>query len=190
MPTKPKCRVCECREYRDTIDSMLQAGYSGKYIEDVLKQSGIDNITHYHITSHGRYHLIKEVKNPLSDSLSDLDGLTIPTKDTDLNFEKYCLRLGIDLNNLTEDSLINASQQSLAEIFFKLACIVNFRIDKHIKYGEGLPSTMIRNLSTVYLMYSKVTGIETLIDENTALKTLTNIGYTVSKDAINNIESK
>ena len=101
-------------------------------------------------------------------------------------FIKYCESIGLhpdDFANLEEniDRIVYGAQKAVSLLFFKNAAIVSHKMDLHLQDEINYPSKQISGMKLVYEMMLGMTAIDKKIDENMAIKTLENMGYTINK---------
>lgn len=172
-----KCIICQS-ELVDKIDKQINNGTDYQYLVEWCKNRGLD-VTIKSLKNHAKNHIKANSTNELKHSV--VAEIT--------NFSTYIDSIGMsedDFKNLDTniENVIYGAQKALSMLFFKNCAIADNKLDLHSVDEASYPSEQMRGLRNVYEMFSKVTGIQQRIDENTAIKTLEGLGYKVSKDFI------
>ena len=181
-----RCKICQST-LRTEIDQQLYNNCNFNYLSNWCKERGFQ-VSPMTIKNHAVNHL-KDYQLNQKDKPK-----VIPQNDTTSNvefisFEAYCHSIGLhprdfhDLENNLE-KIIYGSQKALSLLFFKNTAIVDFKMNQHLINVSSFPSDQIRGLRTIFEMYARITGIELMVNENTAIKLLESLGYTISKNTI------
>jgi hypothetical protein len=183
-----RCKVCESK-LRFEIDKQILAGCNFNYLSGWCKDRDF-NVSSITLKHHANNHIpnYKKPKKSVKNSIKPIEKKS----DIDFNiicFEAYCHSIGLepdDFKNLDDnlEKIIYGSQKALSLLFFKNSAIVDFKLTQHLNNQSAYPLEQIKGLRSIFEMYAKVTGIEIMINENTAIKLLESLGYTISKNTI------
>lgn len=198
-----RCKVCQSKLLSD-IDRQIKSGSNFNYLVGWCSDRGF-KVTATTLKRHATKHVegYKRSKTipekPVDDSpkainqkqvdrqpdITEIDNPNI------ISFEFYCNSIGLQPNHFQDleqnfDRIIYGSQKALSLLFFKGTAIVDFKLTQHLYGQSAYPLQQIKGLRSIFEMYAKVTGIEAAIDENSAVKTLEGMGYSITK---NNIDS-
>lgn len=183
-----RCKVCESK-LRVEIDKQILAGCNFNYLSNWCKDRDF-KVTSITIKHHANNHIAnyKKAKKSVQSSIHPIEEKS----DLDFNiicFEAYCHSIGLepdDFKNLDDnlEKIIYGSQKALSLLFFKNSAVVDFKLTQHLNNQSAYPLEQIKGLRSIFEMYAKVTGIETMINETTAIKTLESAGYTIIKNTI------
>lgn len=180
-----KCKICQSK-LREDIDKQIRSGsnfnYLAKWCKDrdfkvtpqTLKRHAINHLADYSLPEKPNKETIELVQEQTNINLNII------------SFEAYCNAIGLeskDFKNLDYnlEKIIYGSQKALSLLFFKNSAVVDFKLTQHINSQSAYPSQQIKGLRLIFEMYAKITGIELMINENTAIKLLESLGYTISK---------
>lgn len=178
-----KCKTCEST-LRDEIDSMIMSGVNWKYLEAWCRDRGL-NITETALRNHAKAH-IKGYEAPKTHEVKDAPKEKQLAKfepdPTIVDFDRYCEDIGLNLDELENiEHNINACQRAASIIFYKLTAIADKKLSDYFQGKTRYPTEQIKALKLGYEVYCKAIGIENVIDENTAIKTLESLGYRIQK---------
>ncbi|WP_013335132.1 hypothetical protein [Gloeothece verrucosa] len=180
------CKVCQSA-LRDDIDAYLMGGATPKWLAQWCSDRGFQ-VSHTSIRNHAKSHIVgyNAPKSHVTKVAKDAKNPNIEPDPTIVNFDEYCHRLGLnpsDFENLEDnlEKVIGASQKALTLLFFRESAILDSKLNAHA-HSKGIhPMEHIKGLRSIFEMYSRVMGIDKLIDENSALQTLESMGYTIQK---------
>ena len=186
-----KCKVCQS-QLRPDIDKQILSGCNFSYLAGWCKERNF-KVTSQTLKRHAKAH-IPEYNSTKESNLSNQTEITITEKGENnqlnphiISFEAYCHSIGLEPNDFKDleqnfDKIIYGSQKALSLLFFKCTAIVDFKLSEHLLNQSSFPLEQIRGLRSIFEMYAKITGIENVINENSAIKTLESMGYTISKE--------
>lgn len=194
-----KCKVCQSKLLTD-IDRQIKAGSNFNYLASWCSERGF-KVTAATLKRHATKHIEgyeqsqTPQKKPVNNQpkaiaqkrQSDQGDITEIDNPNIISFEAYCQSIGLQPHHFQDleqnfDRIIYGSQKALSLLFFKGTAIVDYKLTQHLYAQSAYPSQQIKGLRSIFEMYAKVTGIEAVIDENIAIKTLESIGYTIQKN--------
>jgi hypothetical protein len=178
-----KCKTCEST-LRDEIDSMIMSGANWKYLEAWCGDRGM-RITETALRNHAQAH-IKGYEAPKTHEIKDApiekQLAKFEPDPTIVDFDRYCQHIGLNQDDLLDiENSINACQKAASLIFFKLTAIADKKLEDYFLGKTRYPTEQIKALKLGYEVYCKAVGLENIIDENTAIKTLESLGYQIQK---------
>ena len=178
-----KCKTCES-SLRDEIDSMIMAGANWKYLEAWCSDRGLQ-ISETALRNHAKAH-IKGYEPPktheVKDAPQEKELAKVEVDPTIVDFDRYCADIGLDKDDLEDvENNVSACQRATSLIFFKLTAIADRKLEDYFLGKTRYPTEQIKALKLGYEVYCKAIGIENIIDENTAIKTLESLGYRIHK---------
>jgi hypothetical protein len=180
------CKICQS-EHCQEIDKMIKDGIVIDYLFGWCKDRGF-KVSRNTLRNHAKSHIdgfnFTEKTTSIMPKNEELTPIEYP--ETIINFEEYCQSIGLDpvyFKNLENhlEHIIYGSQKALSLLFFKNTAIVDRKLTNNLIGNGSYPVAEIKGLRSLFEMYSRIIGLETMIDENTAIKTLENLGYNISK---------
>ena len=196
-----RCKVCQSKLLSD-IDGQIKAGANFNYLASWCSDRGF-KVTAATLKRHATKHIEgykgspTTRQKPLDDSSkaskpqseNRRGGLSQINNPNIISFEAYCQSIGLEPHHFQDleqnfDRIIYGSQKALSLLFFKGTAIVDFKMTQHLLGQSAYPLQQIKGLRSIFEMYAKVTGLEAVIDENVAVKSLESMGYTITKETI------
>ncbi|MGL6341895.1 MAG: hypothetical protein ACRC80_22470 [Waterburya sp.] len=178
-----KCKTCEST-LRDEIDAMIMSGANWKYLEAWCGDRGL-KITETALRNHAKAH-IKGYEAPLTHEIKaapqEKQLAKFDPDPTVVDFERYYQDIGLNQDDWSDiENNISACQKAASLIFFKLTAIADQKLQDYSLGKTRYPTEQIKALKLGYEVYCKAIGLENIIDENTAIKTLESLGYRIQK---------
>ena len=193
-----RCKVCQSKLLSD-LDRQIKAGANFNYLVGWCSDRGF-KVTATTLKRHATKHVEGYKRSPTPPEKpvdnspkaiklkqeNNQPDLTVIDNPNIISFEAYCNSIGLKPHHFQDleqnfDRIIYGSQKALSLLFFKGTAIVDFKLTQHIYSQSAYPLQQIKGLRAIFEMYAKVTGIEAIIDENIAIKTLESIGYSIVK---------
>ena len=175
------CKVCSSHLQTD-IDNKILSGCSYREVSKWCAERGF-KVSTTTIRNHAINHLESRQKSEVK-NIDTKDNLNL------INFENYCEKLGLtanDFENLEDnlDRVIYASQKAITLLFFKNTAVVDRKLTVNLDDFGSYPTEEIKGLRLIFDMYTKIIGVDIMIDENRAIKLLESMGYEISKNPKN-----
>ena len=178
-----KCKTCQST-LRDEIDGMIMSGANWKYLESWCSDRGLV-ISETALRNHAKKHIkgyVAPKTNEVKKAPKPQELAKVKVTPTLVDFDRYCQSIGLNLDDLEDiDNNIGACQKAASLIFFKLTAIADSKLLDYFQGKTRYPTEQIKALKLGYEVYCKAIGIENVIDENTAIKTLESLGYKIEK---------
>lgn len=179
------CPVC-CLEdnVKQSVTNLYTVGKSIDYIQGYLDSLGIvieiDDI---------RIHFLKHYnksKKDLNEALKIEAEIARGGKVEILNFDKFLSEFGlsyaqvIDIeNNL--DANVSAVQNIINLLMLKNLCLANERLQECFESDRRFPKDFVLGLKALSEIHCRYLGIEVLINDNQAIKTIEARGYKIEE---------
>ncbi|MDJ0716915.1 MAG: hypothetical protein QNJ54_22315 [Prochloraceae cyanobacterium] len=178
------CKVCNS-ELQTDIDNKILSGCSYNEISNWCRERGF-KISPPTIKRHALSHL----QNPKTKIVEgDREGTKL------VNFDAYCKSLGLsheDFENLEEnlEKVIYGSQKAISIILFKNLALVNYKLSQNLNDLGSYPMEQIKGMRLLFEMYTRLLGLEMMVNENKAIQYLESLGHHFNGSKVINVESE
>ncbi len=178
------CKVCN-NELQTDIDNKILSGCSYKEISQWCCDRGFKVSL-----STLRKHALSHLQNPKHKLVDNVDK-----KPELVNFDNYCKSLGLsheDFENLEEnlEKVIYGSQKAISIILFKNLALVDRKLSYNLNDLGSYPTEHIKGMRLIFEMYTRILGLEMMINENKAMQHLESLGHKFNGSNVINLDSQ
>ena len=155
------------------VDSLINDGLSRHQIHDYLI------VNKYDLKYRDVDYYVKKVSNTINQEIDESEFINTFSV---INTVQLLGELEIPDLIDTQEKAVSALQKAHLQVTFDIWAILTTAI-KEIKNGDvkSFPTEVFRAYATAIKLSTEILGVEQLINENSALKTIENLGYTVEE---------